>query len=981
MMPSQPTKIRNHSTHPARLLLGLIAALLLCISAHAGGPRWYTGPPFYTGTPGNPVVFFTTSPLYYTDPGNLNANVTHAQADAMVAAAAATWNVPTSILTLALGGTLAEHVSSENTYFDGTSVIFPDDVKLANYHAKPIAIIYDTDGSVIDTLLGSGASSPSDCRQNGVVEDVDGLDPAGTIDHAILILNGRCVGDNADELTQMQYQLMREFGRIIGLAWSQLNDNVFTGTPQPTAVQVANWPVMHPIDIICGPYTFKCMAQPFVLRIDDLSALAQMYPVTSVNATPGKTVSSTGASTFYGYITFPTGQGMDGVNMVMHQVVPNTVPEPYELVSSVTGSYHQQIAGNPISGAALGVAQSSGMTNLDREGLYLMQRVPIKGYIGVDSFYVTTEPINALYTGDYAIGPYIGSAAVMSGSPVTMEDVQEGAGASVQMNSVMANAPSSCNTGNDGEEAAPAASSSTGLWSGLLCADLHTAWVAQTVKAGRTWTLEATAVDEHGIGSVAKAHILMGLWNATDPTGTPPTVASTASALNGMVVGMTQLHVDAASAPQSYRIALADERGHGRPDFAYNARVLYADSILPIQVGASGGRITITGTGFHNGNQVTVNGVAATVTSWTPTQIVATAPTRTAANMTATASADVEVIDATTGGTSIMTAVLSYGGAGVDSIVLVSAPAQVQTGVASSPAFAVRVLSTDGVTPAPGATVQVVATGAATTFSACGAATCTLTTDANGLAQTNFTATAAGTITLTATEQSGGASVSATVNATAPVRTVTSSTPSRYLAAGAAASWTVAVAATQNGSPASAQSVAWTTGTGLTLGTTSSTTDATGTATDTVSTTGLGGGTQAAIQGCAWTTVCASTTVFGVDPSQWLVSVTSGAGQSVNASATLTAVVFRVTDLAGHPLQGATVSVYQTVDGWEGVCAPTGRCAAAPVLTSSKQTFTSDATGLVTVTPLQIAGLASVVNIAVATGTQGFISLSLTRTP
>ncbi|MDQ2925529.1 MAG: hypothetical protein M3R43_08245, partial [Acidobacteriota bacterium] len=250
--------------------LTLIVTVLLALPAHAGGPRWFTGAPFYTATGGNPVVFFTDDPLYFTDPGDLSASVTHAQADAMVAAAAAVWNVPTSRLTLAQGGTLAEHVSSDNTFFDGISVIFPDDVKLANFPVIPIAIIYDTDGSVIDTLLGFGASSPSGCRQNGVVESVDGLDPAGTIDHALLILNGRCVGPNPNDLLQMQYQLMRAFGRIIGVGWSQLNDNVFTGIPSPTLIQVLNWPVMHPIDVLCGPYTYKCMAQPFVLRTDDL---------------------------------------------------------------------------------------------------------------------------------------------------------------------------------------------------------------------------------------------------------------------------------------------------------------------------------------------------------------------------------------------------------------------------------------------------------------------------------------------------------------------------------------------------------------------------------------------------------------------------------------------------------------------------------------------------------------------------------------
>jgi hypothetical protein len=122
-------------------------------------------------------------------------------------------------------------------------------------------------------------------------------------------------------------------------------------------------------------------------------------------------------------------------------------------------------------------------------------------------------------------------------------------------------------------------------------------------------------------------------------------------------------------------------------------------------------------------------------------------------------------------------------------------------------------------------------------------------------------------------------------------------------------------------------------------------------------------------------------TAFGVDPSQWTVLVVSGAGQSVQAASTLAPVVLRVTDLAGHVVQSATVNVYQTVDAWEGTCPPTGSCAAAPVLASSQKTVTTDSNGLVTITPLEVVNTSSVVHIAASTGTQGFISLSLTKMP
>ena len=101
-------------------------------------------------------------------------------------------------------------------YFDGSEMVFPADVSASNYQSIPIAVIYDTDGSVIDTLLGDGASDPSGCRDTGVVESVDSIGLDGTIHHAMLILNGRCVGSTPQQMLQMQYQLERAFGRVIG---------------------------------------------------------------------------------------------------------------------------------------------------------------------------------------------------------------------------------------------------------------------------------------------------------------------------------------------------------------------------------------------------------------------------------------------------------------------------------------------------------------------------------------------------------------------------------------------------------------------------------------------------------------------------------------------------------------------------------------------------------------------------------------------
>ena len=118
---------------------------------------------------------------------------------------------------------------------------------------------------------------------------------------------------------------------------------------------------------------------------------------------------------------------------------------------------------------------------------------------------------------------------------------------------------------------------------------------------------------------------MIGVWNASDPQGSLPGVAAEGEAFNGAETGMTAL-TTSFTQPKQLRIAIADQRGDGRPDFNYQARVLYADSVGPAAVSAAGGMITITGMGFRPGNAVFVNGVAASVTSWTANTIVATVP-------------------------------------------------------------------------------------------------------------------------------------------------------------------------------------------------------------------------------------------------------------------------------------------------------------------------------------------------------------------
>jgi hypothetical protein len=96
---------------------------------------------------------------------------------------------------------------------------------------------------------------------------------------------------------------------------------------------------------------------------------------------------------------------------------------------------------------------------------------------------------------------------------------------------------------------------------------------------------------------------------------------------------------------------------------------------------------------------------------------------------------------------------------------------------------------------------------------------------------------------------------------------------------------------------------------------------------------------------------------------------------------TFAPVVLIVTDGSGDPVAGVPVAVYQTVNPAAMPCPARGRCPVTPLLASSVTTAVSDANGQVSVTPMQLAGVAEITNLAVATGTQGFASLSLQQGP
>jgi len=958
----------------------LIAVTIVAFtaSAHAGGPRYVAGTSYFDPAAlGKPIVWANGQAKYYTDLGDLSTAVPHTQANAMIAAAAAVWNaVPTAAVNISSGGSLSEDVNGTNVTRSGNTLTLPADIQSTDT-AIPIAIVYDEDGSVINTFFGAGASSAATCQQDGVFTFLDNLSTAGNIAHALVIVNGLCA-TNTTQIAVLQYQLVRAFGQVLGLDWSQANEEMFA-TEDVTSEGLAGWPIMHPIERLCSASGESCMPSATTLRPDDIAALNRLYPVTAANLASfhGKMLTAANTLSVTGTITFRNGQGMEGVNVVLRPMVPGgNLPDVRYTVTAVSGVYFHGNAGNLITGltdTAGNVLARYGSGDTTLEGYYDLSGIPIPPGETDDTWQLSLEPINPLYTGSDSVGPYTTGQVAPSGTLPTVAIPNLTAGSSVIQNVTVGNSAGDSLSGNDGMIAAPVTVPPSGEWTARLAGYGHTSWLQWWAKANCVFTVEAQALDDSGNPTTTKAQLVVGMWNGADAVLTSP-VTYTPQPYNGAVAGLTTLPV-MTLADSEVRLGISDMRGDGRPDYLYRGRILYADAVQPALLPAAGGPIAITGMGFRPNSAVTVNGAAATVTSVSPTEITAIAPP--SAGVTGTVA--VEVKDPQTLGIAILSGGLSYSAQNTDTITLLTAPSGAVPTAAPLP-FTVTVSS--GTTPAAGATVTfTVEQGAATL--ACGQPTCSVVTAANGTATL---AVAADTAALTAVTASlaNGAAVTTTFTASSTAAPAISAlTPNLYLAAGATAQWTPQGLVLNNGAPAANAAVTWTPVTaGVRAPTTASLSASNGIVTQQLAAGPLTAGVTVPVNACLSTgSTCALFNVVSVSPLTAQLTPITGIAQNIPATQPFTPVILEVTDPAGDPMAGAIVTIYETLDAWTPACSAQAACPPAPLLQQQTVQLTSGSDGTVTLNPITNPTQPVRLYITAVTGSSALLNFELTQYP
>ena len=938
----------------------------------AGGPRHVAGLGYFSpGVEGQPIVWANGQVTYFTDLSDLSAEVSNSQANAMLAEAAGIWSsVNTAAVSIQAGGSLAENVDA-SLPAGATEADLPADLQ-TGATATPVGIVYDQTGAVIDAIYGSGASSPLACQSNGVMVSVDNFSTSGTIVHALILVNGLCA-TSAMQIANLQYQLVRGFGQVLGLDWSQTNEEMFDATAM-TEDGLAGWPIMHAMERLCNASGGTCMPDGTTLRTDDVAALNRLYPVTAANigSFPGKTLTASATISVRGTIAFARGQGMQGVNVVLRPLVDG-LPDVRYTATAVSGAYFAGEAGNPVTGWTDAVGNPLnrfGSHDTTLEGFFDLSGVPLPPGLTSADYQLSFEPVNPLYTGAASVGPYTTGQVAPSGTLPAITLTGLSAGSAVTQTVVASDSARAGQSGADGTEAEPAMVPMSGEWTARITGYGHTGWFQLWTRAAREFTIEAQALDETGAPTQTKAQMVIGAWNGSDAYGTPP-VTATVQPFNTGMLGVTALPVLTVG-DSEVRIGFADFRGDGRPDYAYHGRIVYADNVTPARLPVTGGQIVIRGMGFCRAMTVTVNGVAAQVTSVTPNTIVAVAP----ASGGVTGMVPIQIQDTQTLAMAAIGDGFSYDAGSNDAVSLVSGPSEtVSLGVPQP--LTVRVVNVETQQPAPGVTVSFGVTLGSAAL-ACGQATCSAVTSGDGTATLLVTPNAAVLTQVTATLANGSSVIDQFSGAASAG--IVALTPTLYIAMGATVSWPVqAMVVDAAGNPLAGQSITWTAGgAGVSISQGQSATGADGVAASQVTAGPFTASVAASVNACiSGTQTCAAMQVIPVQPSTEGLIAWSGTQQYIPAGQSFAPVALHVIDAFGNAVAGATVTFEQAFWGWTEACPARGSCPPAPLLGQAAAQATSGLDGSVTLTPLVAYGMAGRLMVTAVVGTNAVMNFEL----
>jgi len=795
----------------------------------------------------------------------------------------------------------------------------------------------------------------------------DNLSTNAHLLHALVIVNGNCA-QTASQLPDLKYRMVRIFGRVLGLDWSQVNLNVITRNPVPGAADYAGFTIMHATDSIsCVPISI-CYTNPDQPKMDDRASLSRLYPVTPQNQTnfPGKQLFFENTIRIHGTVHFvganrQPAQPMQGVNVMARWIDPTTgTPSRMYAAASVSGFMFRGYAGNPVNGPNDGSGQPFdrfGSDDAAVEGTFDLAGLEIPGGGGSAQYELTVEAIDPLWSQD--LGPY-GPWQVQPSGTTPPIVVTVSRGGNLQQDILMQrSAVHAPDWFEPVDYTSPAPLPVPGEWLAGLSGYGNADYFWFSGQNNRTLSVEVTALDESGIASQSKSLPVIGMWALSNPGGNSAP-AATPMAFNTFNFGMTRLDA-VLLATTNFRLGISDYRGDGRPDFRYRARVFYGDRIIPARASVAGGTaLAIQGLGLRGNTAVRIAAVNAPLLAVSANQVTATAPAM------ADGLQSVALSDPATGAASVMTGALTYGAASDDIIRLIagSNPATSVGGEAPNP-IRIRVLTADGLTPVVGASVFFTATPPVS-FAACGGGgSCTLLSDESGQVSTRVTVLSAGVMTISA--------VLAPASYTAPQQVQTTllgvssaldlvlASPFAWIAQGATVDVVLTSRVLSNGIPLAGRTVDYQLMKGsATFSATTTSTDNNGYSTTTLTLPALAGDVQVSACVQPGNRPCQSFYATAVPASSLRLEPVSGSVQVVSVGQNFQPVTVRVTDtsLPPNPVRAANV-IFNSVVTRPSHDAPiltTGetiitRNPVPIILSASQASVPSDARGLAAIQP------------------------------
>jgi hypothetical protein len=886
-----------------------VATFLICIAvaSHAGGPAFIAGSGYASGVEGQALVWANASVQYFTDQGNLSPIVSGAQADALVVNAFGAWTTNSITLTASQGGHLAEDVNGSNIVVASGVVTAPADIT-SSATGTPVGIVYDYDGTVTDALLGEGAGDLGDCFTNAVYGGPDNFSAVGNIVHAFVVINGVCAATSA-QLPDVQYRLVRVLGRIIGLEWSQANVNVQIQDPPPTDADFAGFPVMHFADSIsCVPIS-ACYPNAAVPKMDDIDALVRLYP--GLQQPSGR---------IYGGVYFTDASGdavqpMQGVNVVARLIDAFGEVSRQYVATSVSGFSFSGNAGNIIDGYVDGNGlryDRWGSNDPSLEGFFDLGQLFIPPGQTIAEYQLSVEALDPYWS--LGVEPYAPAQVAPSGAfaPVVVT-VTNGSNAERDI-LMLQDEIAQAHPGSGSTYAEPAALPQGGAWGSWISGYGSTDWFEFTAQANRTASVAVTALDETGQPTENKLLPVIGIWQLSDESGNPAP-ASTPSAFNTPMWALTRLDAQF-STTGAYRVGIADFRGDGRPDYFYQATLLYSDTVMPARISLAGSLVTLNGIGFSPRLQVSVGGNNAGTLSASASQIQVAMP---AAVQDGTAT--IQVTDPVSGAFSQMIGALGYGAQSTDRLLLLQGgEPSTPVGSAAANAIRVRAVAADGITPVSGATLAWSVTNGSQFYVCGGASFCSVLSDEAGESSSLVTPTAAGqstiTIALAPASYTPPQSQQTTVVATSSALDLVAVTPTRWVGQGATIAVPLTVQTLDLGAAKANVTVNFSVTKGAAaLSAGSAITNSSGFAAITANLTNQNADVQVSACAAPNNSPCQTFTLFSTAASLWTLETVRGSSQVVTTGQVFQPLMMRVTDgsTAANPVMGVSVAFVTTL--------------------------------------------------------------------